>query len=125
MESAGRLMPLRRPRRRRAAASAPPELPASPPPGRGIYANRTLNLRSIRAIGYDMDYTLIHYDMIAWERRAYAHLRAGLAELGWPVQELTFDPGMVIRGLAIDVELGNLVKPNRFGYGNISSGKLN
>lgn len=32
-----------------------------PPPERGIFCNRTLNMRSIRAIGYDMDYTLIHY----------------------------------------------------------------
>ncbi len=31
------------------------------PPQRGVFANRTLNLRSIRAIGYDMDYTLVHY----------------------------------------------------------------
>ncbi len=27
----------------------------------GIFANRTLNLRAIKAVGYDMDYTLIHY----------------------------------------------------------------
>ncbi len=38
--------------------------------GRGVYCNRTLNLRSIRAIGYDMDYTLIHYHVEEWERRA-------------------------------------------------------
>ena len=34
------------------------------PPGRQIYSNRTLNLRTIRAIGYDMDYTLLHYDAV-------------------------------------------------------------
>ena len=44
------------------------------PRERGIFCNRTLNLRSIRAIGYDMDYTLIHYVTEAWERRAYEHL---------------------------------------------------
>ena len=34
-----------------------------PPPDRTrqIFCNRTLNLRAIKAIGYDMDYTLIHY----------------------------------------------------------------
>lgn len=31
------------------------------PPQRRIYTNRTLNLNTIRAIGFDMDYTLIHY----------------------------------------------------------------
>jgi hypothetical protein len=38
-------------------------------PERGVYCSRTLNLRSIKAIGYDMDYTLIHYDVNAWEVR--------------------------------------------------------
>ena len=93
------------------------EPPAPPvPPGRGIYSNRTLNLRSIRAIGYDMDYTLIHYNVEEWERRAYEIMREKLLADGWPVQSLTFDPGAVIRGLIIDRELGNIVKANRFGY---------
>ena len=86
------------------------------PPTRRIYGNRTLNLRSIRAIGYDMDYTLIHYRVDEWERRAFEHTRERLATAGWPVDELTFDPDSVIRGLTIDLELGNLVKPTRFGY---------
>ena len=30
-----------------------------PPPERGVFANRTLNLRAVQAIGYDMDYPLI------------------------------------------------------------------
>jgi HAD superfamily 5'-nucleotidase-like hydrolase len=86
------------------------------PPHRGIFCNRSLNLRSIRAIGYDMDYTLVHYDAEAWERTAYEHLRTRLAALGWPVYDLVFDPRAVIRGLLIDRNLGNLVKANRFGY---------
>ena len=87
-----------------------------PPPERGVFCNRTLNLRSIRAVGYDMDYTLVHYLVEAWEQRAYETARGKLLELGWPVAELRFQPDLVIRGLAIDTELGNLVKPNRFGY---------
>lgn len=86
------------------------------PPGRGVYCNRTLNLRSIRAIGYDMDYTLIHYNAEEWERLAYEFIRDRLAESGWPVAGLTFDPGFVIQGLIIDRELGNIIKANRFGY---------
>jgi HAD superfamily 5'-nucleotidase-like hydrolase len=97
-------------RRSRAAPLAPPS------PERGVFCNRTLNLRSIKAIGYDMDYTLIHYHVDEWERRAYEHTRARFLERGWPVQDLRFDPQSVIRGLTIDLELGNLVKPNRFGY---------
>ncbi len=86
------------------------------PRGREIFCNRTLNLRAIKAIGYDMDYTLIHYNVDAWERQAYAHLKQKLREAGWPVADLEFQPGFAIRGLVIDTELGNLVKPDRFGY---------
>ena len=85
-------------------------------PGRGLYCNRTLNLRGVRAIGYDMDYTLIHYHVDEWERAAFEHARQRLAELGWPVESLTFDPDAFTLGLVFDVELGNLVKATRFGY---------
>ncbi|MBM4398569.1 MAG: HAD-IG family 5'-nucleotidase [Deltaproteobacteria bacterium] len=89
---------------------------AFPPPERRVYCNRTLNLRSIRAVGFDMDYTLIHYRVDEWERRAYEHLRDGLVRQGWPVADLAFDPDLFIRGLVIDRERGNIVKANRFGY---------
>jgi hypothetical protein len=88
----------------------------APPAGRRIYANRTLNLRGIKAIGYDLDYTLVHYRVEPWERRAYERLRGKLREAGLPVDGLEFDHELVIRGLIVDIELGNLVKANRFGY---------
>ncbi|MBI5497945.1 MAG: HAD-IG family 5'-nucleotidase [Deltaproteobacteria bacterium] len=88
----------------------------TPPPGRGIFCNRTLNLRSIHAVGYDMDYTLIHYRVDQWERRAFEHIRQRLSARGWPVDDVTFDPDAVTRGLVIDTELGNVVKANRFGF---------
>jgi HAD superfamily 5'-nucleotidase-like hydrolase len=81
-----------------------------------IFCNRTLNLRAIGAVGYDLDYTLVHYRVEEWERRAYEHLRAALVELGWPVAGLQFDPRLMIRGLVLDLELGNVVKADRFGY---------
>ena len=85
-------------------------------PQRGIFCNRTLNLRAIRAIGYDMDYTLVHYRVQAWETRAYEYLRQKLIGHGWPLSGLEFDHASVIRGLVLDLELGNIVKVNRFGY---------
>lgn len=91
-------------------------LPSRPPPGRGIYVNRTLNLRSIQAVGYDMDYTLIHYKVEQWEERAFEHIRQRLMAEQWPLAELRFDHDMVSRGLILDLELGNVVKANRFGY---------
>ncbi len=90
---------------------------AAPVPlGRGVFCNRTLNLRSIRAIGYDMDYTLVHYHEEQWERRAFEHVRARFLAEGWPVENLSFDPSFINRGLILDVERGNLVKANRFGF---------
>ncbi len=89
---------------------------ATPGREREIFCNRTLNLRSIRAIGYDMDYTLIHYNTDAWERRAYEFVKAKLADRGWPVKGLEYQPDSVIRGLMIDKECGNIIMVNRFGY---------
>lgn len=91
-------------------------LPGPPPRERGIFCNRTMNMRSIKAIGYDMDYTLIHYRVDEWERLAYEHLKAWLLARNFPVEGLSFDADLVIRGLIIDTEHGNLLKVNRFGY---------
>lgn len=87
-----------------------------PAPVRQVFCSRTLNLRAIRAIGYDMDYTLVHYNVAEWERRAYEHAKEHLLQGGWPVESLEFDPQLVARGLVVDTELGNVVKANRFGY---------
>jgi len=83
---------------------------------RGLFCNRTLNLRKIQAVGYDMDYTLVHYHVALWEERAYAYIKNGLAKQGWPVDDLVFDPDLVVQGLVVDTERGNVVKANRFGY---------
>lgn len=95
------------------------QIPARYPHGiaeRGIFCSRTLNLRSITTIGYDMDYTLIHYNVNAWEGRAYEYGMDNLRSMGYAVDGLSFDPELVIRGLIMDKENGNLVKADRFGY---------
>jgi HAD superfamily 5'-nucleotidase-like hydrolase len=86
------------------------------PPERRVWCNRTLNLRAIKAVGYDMDYTLVHYRTAEWERAAFEGALGPLQRRGWPVGGLTFDPTSVIQGLVFDLELGNLVKATRFGY---------
>lgn len=93
---------------RDAACSAPAE--------RGVFCNRTLNMRSVHAVGFDMDYTLVHYDVVEWEARAYEHVRRKLLDQGLPVSDLKFDARLFARGLIIDVQEGNIVKANRFGY---------
>ena len=83
---------------------------------RGIFCNRTLNMRAISAIGYDMDYTLIAYHVAEWEGRAFEHALRQLESQGWPVKGLRFDAEAMIQGLVVDTELGNVLKVNRFGY---------
>lgn len=90
--------------------------PALPPLERRLFCNRTLNLRSIQAVGFDMDYTLVHYDTEVWEKRAFDFARTRLLGERWPVADVTFQRSLTSLGLIMDVELGNLVKVNRFGH---------
>lgn len=85
-------------------------------PERSVFCNRTLNLRSVQTIGYDMDYTLIHYHPGEWEDSAFRHAVERLGALGWPIDGLVFEPEKFSLGLVFDLELGNLVKATRFGY---------
>ena len=101
--------------RNRAPAEAVPPV-SGVPPERRVWCNRTLNMRAIKAVGYDMDYTLVHYRTAEWERAAFERALGPLERRRWPVKGLTFDPAGVIQGLAFDLELGNLVKATRFGY---------
>ena len=85
-------------------------------PERGVFVNRTLNMRSVEAVGYDMDYTLIHYNVDMWEGAAFDEARDLLAAQGYPVADLQFDPEQFTIGLVFDLKLGNVVKATRFGY---------
>ncbi|MGI9599114.1 MAG: HAD-IG family 5'-nucleotidase [Acidimicrobiales bacterium] len=94
--------------------NSPPIEPTAPE--RGVFANRTLNMRTIPAVGYDMDYTLIHYRVDEWEGAAFRTARDLLAAKGWPIADLEFDPSRFTLGLVFDLQLGNVVKATRFGY---------
>lgn len=63
-----------------------------------------------------MDYTLVHYNVQAWEGRAFDYTKKNLVEMGYDVADLEFDPSFVNRGLVIDRLTGNILKANRFGY---------
>mmetsp|Transcript_11156 Transcript_11156/g.13941 ORF Transcript_11156/g.13941 Transcript_11156/m.13941 type:complete len:626 (+) Transcript_11156:97-1974(+) len=81
-----------------------------------VFCTRTLNLRSIKVIGYDMDYTLVHYQWEKWEAKAYACTKEVLQGYGFPVHDLEFNPSIALRGLVIDKEQGNLIKIDRHGF---------
>ncbi len=53
----------------------------------GIYVNRTLNMKQIAAIGFDMDYTLVRYDSEAFEEMTYKEIvRKLLENKNYPAQ---------------------------------------
>jgi len=85
-------------------------------PPRGVFCTRSLDLKDIKCIGYDMDYTLIDYKMEVWEERAYHYSKEELQAKGFPVRGLQFNPELVCRGLIVDKENGNVLKVDRFGY---------
>ena len=75
------------------------ESPASLPQ-RGVFCTRELDLRGIKGIGYDMDYTLIDYKMVLLEERVYHYSKEYLLSKGFPVSGLCFEPELVVRGLS-------------------------
>ncbi len=79
----------------------------------GIYVNRTLNMKQISAIGFDMDYTLVRYDSEAFEEMTYREIKKKLIETkDYPkaINDLKFQFNLAIRGLVIDKPMGNILK---------------
>ncbi len=79
----------------------------------GIYVNRTLNMKQIAAIGFDMDYTLVRYDSEAFEVMTYKEIKKKLLDVrGYPkvINDLKFQIDLAIRGLVIDKPHGNVLK---------------
>jgi HAD superfamily 5'-nucleotidase-like hydrolase len=84
-----------------------------------VFVNRNLRMSRIRAIGFDLDHTLAHYDPIAVEELAFDLTKQKLVEhKGYPREILAFayDPHFVIRGLVVDKKRGNLLKMDYFNF---------
>jgi 5'-nucleotidase len=84
-----------------------------------VYTTRTLNMNSVKVIGFDMDYTLVVYREKELEDLVFQlTVQYLIDELDYPeaIKTLEFKADQVIRGLVIDKKLGNLIKINRFGY---------
>ncbi len=87
--------------------------------GERIFCNRSLNMASIKAIGFDMDYTLALYKHETFEKLAYDETIKKLVNmLGYPKDLLKwqFDHKYMVRGLVIDKKLGNILKIDRHRY---------
>lgn len=75
---------------------------------------------SITAIGFDSDYTLTSYVPETFETLAHTEtIEKLITKFGYPegpLRSLDFDPSLMVRGLIIDKELGNLLKGDRHKY---------
>jgi FMN phosphatase YigB (HAD superfamily) len=75
-------------------------------------------MKKIKAIGFDMDYTIVRYNTEAFERFTHqATLKKMVTEKNYPeeILALEFEFNRVIQGLVIDKKKGNLLKVSRFG----------
>jgi HAD superfamily 5'-nucleotidase-like hydrolase len=83
-----------------------------------VFVNRTLNMRKIKYIGFDMDHTLVRYHTQEFEQLAHEIMKKSLVEKkGYPssVLNLAFHYDLAVRGLVIDRKKGNLLKVSRHG----------
>ena len=84
-----------------------------------IFVNRTLNMNNIKLIGFDMDYTLVTYNVPEFETKTYDIIKKKLInDYNYPaeINDFIFNPNFIIRGLVIDTETGDFLKVNRYGF---------
>ncbi|XP_019711269.1 uncharacterized protein [Elaeis guineensis] len=91
--------------------------------GKQIFCNRSLNMKNIIAVGFDMDYTLAQYKPETFESLAYdGTIKKLVHNLGYPPEllEWTFDWKYMVRGLVLDKKRGNILKMDRHKYVKIA-----
>jgi hypothetical protein len=84
-----------------------------------VFCNRELRLDNLKAVGFDMDYTLAHYQQPAFDKLAFDGAKEKLVKsLGYPSEVLDFeyDHTYWVRGLIIDTQRGNFLKIDRHKY---------
>uniref|UniRef100_A0A0A0LRH5 5'-nucleotidase domain-containing protein 4 n=1 Tax=Cucumis sativus TaxID=3659 RepID=A0A0A0LRH5_CUCSA len=87
--------------------------------GKQIFCNRSLNMKNIVAVGFDMDYTLAQYKPETFESLAYeGTIRKLVYDLGYSEELLnwSFDWKYMVRGLVLDKRRGNILKMDRHKY---------
>ena len=89
-----------------------------PPAGRRVYCNRNMRLDQVKAVGFDMDYTLAIYRQAEMDRVSIEATVRKLVDRGYPEELLTmkYRTDFPIRGLLIDRKLGNVLKMDRYRY---------
>jgi len=88
-----------------------------------VFVNRTLNMKKIKVIGFDMDYTLVRYNTDRFEDLTHSLSCQKLVQkFDYPeaIRELVFDAERSIGGLVVDRRRGNLLKLSRYGKVKVS-----
>lgn len=78
-----------------------------------IYVNRVLNMKNIKAIGFDMDHTLVRYHTEQFEELTFFEsIEKLIKDRGYPeeIRKFKFDFNLAIRGLIVDKINGNVLK---------------
>ncbi len=86
---------------------------------RRVFTNRTLRMEKIKYIGFDLDWTLAHYDQDALSQLAFELTLDRLVERhGYPREILgaEFRSAFCRRGLILDTEEGTVLKMDRHRY---------
>ena len=84
-----------------------------------IYTNRTLPFAKIKAIGFDFDHTLAIYNCAELDGVAMQLVIDRLIEHEGVASNFTDnlpDPSFAGKGLIVDTQLGNVLKPDRYGF---------
>lgn len=84
----------------------------------GIFVNRTLNMKAIAAIGFDMDHTLVRYHTQAFEEMVFKTVVDKLInEKGYPknISKIPFEMDRALKGLVLDKIRGNVLKLSLHG----------
>lgn len=83
-----------------------------------VFVNRTLNLKKIKYLGFDMDHTLVRYNSEKFEESVYTFVVDFLVKYKqYPeaIKKFKFNFNSAIRGLVVDSANGNILKLSRYG----------
>lgn len=83
-----------------------------------VFINRTLNLKKIKYLGFDMDHTLVRYNCEKFEKSVFDFVIEFLVkhkQYPQAIKEFKFNFNDAIRGLVVDSANGNILKLSRYG----------
>ncbi|CAL5970757.1 5'-nucleotidase [Hexamita inflata] len=83
-----------------------------------VFVNKTVDFARIKAVGFDMDYTIAPYNE-EYEKLQFELTIKNLINLyRYPeeIKQIEYDPNFGVKGLFLDTLLGNILKIDQFGY---------